>query len=76
MVNFSFRLPFTRPSHTEVADLRDRCIVAETRALLLEDIVMHRGVAPRERRKDAKDVIAAKRAKTKQLQDELGWNGL
>lgn len=60
------------PSRTELAELRDRCLAAETRVVLLEDIVLHRSKSSRERRKDAGDIIAAKRAKTEQLRAELG----
>lgn len=57
---------FLRPRNVEeVAALRDRALVAETKALLLEDIVHHQARPRRERRKDASDIkhaIAARAA--------------
>lgn len=38
-MNYAF--PFFARNRDETAELRDRLIVAETRALLLEDIVQH-----------------------------------
>lgn len=58
---------FSKPKHTEVAELRDRCIVAETRALLLADELERARRPKRERRRDAASFIAAKKATTEAL---------
>lgn len=66
--------PFTRhPSTSEVADLRDQLIVAQTQATLLRDLVEHppQPRRTREPRKDAKSVIAAKEFMTASLREAI-----
>ena len=62
-MNFHFAFSRRRVSLAEVADLRDRLIVAETRAILLEDIVQNTPRKPvRAVRKDAGAYLARKAA--------------
>lgn len=69
------------PNHdrSETAELRDRLIVAETRAILLEDMLMHpswrRGMPVREIRKDAGAYRAAKSETTQRLMRVVGRVG-
>ena len=64
------------PSLAELASLRDRVIVAETRAILLEDIAeaaLRRAQAyRREPRKDKAAIVAAKASMTARLKAEMG----
>ena len=64
------------PSLAELASLRDRVIVAETRAILLEDIAesaLRRAKAyRREPRKDKASIVAARAAMTARLKAEMG----
>lgn len=65
-MNFHWPSFLRSKPHTEVADLRDRAIVAETKAVLLENALeAERRRRFRERRRDASDVshaIAARAA--------------
>lgn len=66
-MSFHFLSLFRKPAHTEVAELRDRCIVAETKAVFLANEVERLRRPKRERRKDAASVIAARKATTEAL---------
>jgi len=53
--------PFSRkPDRAADAELRDRCIIAETKAVFLESEVERLRRPKRERRRDAANVVAAK----------------
>ena len=74
-MNFLAIFSKPKPKHTEVAELRDRCIVAETRALLLADELERARRPKRERRRDAASFIAAKKATTEALRRMQGRVG-
>ena len=62
-----------KPREREIiAGLRDRCIVAETRAVLLEYELERARRPHREPRKDKGSVAEAKRAMTERLRLEAG----
>ena len=67
----SFLSLFRKPAHTEVAELRDRCIVAETKAILLADELERARRAKRERRKDATDISRAIAARAQAYSDRF-----
>jgi len=69
----NFHWPFFRkPAHTELAELRDRLIVAETKAVLIENALeAERSRRSRERRRDATDVKHAIAARAKAYSDRF-----
>ncbi len=69
------RWPFSNPKHTEVAELRDRCIVAETKAILLADELERARRPKRERRRDAASVVEARARTTEALMRMQGRVG-
>lgn len=64
--------PFSKPD-PEKAELRDRCLVAETQVLLLRDLVEHppQPRRTREPRKDKRSVEQAKELMTASLREAL-----
>ena len=67
-MNFHFPSLFRpKPSLEEFAAMRDRALVAETKAVLLENIVEHANRPRREIRKDAGSYLAAKSETTQRL---------
>lgn len=73
----NFHIPFLTRHDPEKAELRDRLIMAETKVILLTDLVEHPRSAPRvlrEPRRDAQRVKDAKAAMTAKLRTELGLN--
>lgn len=72
----SFHFGFShRPTREEYAAMRDRALVAETKAVLLENIVEHRARRTREVRKDAGAYRAAKSETTQRLMRVVGRVG-
>lgn len=71
-MNLSF-FPLLRPkpAHAEVAELRDRVIIAETQAVLLMNEVEHLRRPRRERRRDASDIRRAIAARAKAYSDRF-----
>ncbi len=65
-MNLPFRF-FHRPTREDYAAMRDRALVAETKAVLLENIVEHANRPRREVRKDAGRYRAAKDETTQRL---------
>ena len=62
----------TEPAHTEAAELRDRAIVAETKAVLLENALeAERSRRGRERRRDATDIARAIAARAQVYSDRF-----
>lgn len=75
-MNFPFRFSH-RPTREEYAAMRDRALVAETKAVLLENIVEHLPRKPlREPRSDKASIIAAKAETTQRLMRMQGRGGL
>lgn len=68
----NFHWPFfIKPKSAEVAELRDRCIVAETRAILLENELERARRPKRERRRDAGAFRDAREATTQRYAERL-----
>lgn len=73
-MNFPFRFSH-RPTREEFAAMRDRALVAETKAVLLENIVEHSARRTREVRKDAGAYLSAKSETTQRLLRVVGRAG-
>lgn len=67
----AFHWPFFSPP-TDIAELRDRAIVAETKAVLLENALeAERSRRSRERRRDATDISRAIAARAQVYSDRF-----
>lgn len=63
---------FIKPAPTDIAELRDRAIVAETKAVLLENALeAERSRRGRERRRDATDIARAIAARAQVYSDRF-----